>query len=464
MEYRYSRFLWLVQFLGDLLLLNGAFYIAYFLTANVPSFPDVPDNYIFLHIVFNMAWIILAFAFNTYIYTTKRKRKLEGVLWNYVKIVSLHILIIFTFVGAIKGSYYSRGMILSSYIILSIGVLIWRIFFIYFINWYRRNGSNYRNVVILGTGPVGLQVMKHVISKDNTGYRFLGFLDDHTDNFIHRELVLGNLHSLKELPVQVDIIFCTLPLTASQNIREWIRYADNNLIRFHLVPDFRGFLNKKVDLEFYDDIPVLNIRKEPLENTINRIIKRLFDITFSLFVILFIFPWLFPILAIAIKISSKGPIFFVQKRSGLHNHEFDCYKFRSMRVNRDSDRRQAIVGDERITWLGKFLRKSNLDELPQFINVFIGNMSIVGPRPHMLKHTQEYSKIIDKFMVRHLIKPGITGWAQVNGYRGATTDNRYMLKRVRYDLWYVENWSFFLDIQIILMTVFNMLKGEKNAL
>jgi len=189
----------------------------------------------------------------------------------------------------------------------------------------------------------------------------------------------------------------------------------------------------------------------------------LFDIVFSLFVIVFIFPWLYPLLAIAIKMSSPGPIFFVQKRSGRLNHEFDCYKFRSMSVNKDSDRKQATAGDARITMVGRFLRKSNLDEMPQFINVLLGNMSIVGPRPHMLKHTKEYSQIIDKFMVRHLVKPGITGWAQVNGFRGATTEPRYMMKRVRYDLWYVENWSFFLDIQIIFMTVYNMIKGEKNA-
>ena len=192
-------------------------------------------------------------------------------------------------------------------------------------------------------------------------------------------------------------------------------------------------------------------------------LKRLFDISFSLFVLIFICSWLFPLLAIAIKLSSPGPIFFIQKRSGRNNAEFDCYKFRSMSVNKDSDKVQAIKNDTRITLIGKFLRKSNLDELPQFFNVLIGNMSVVGPRPHMLQHTADYSAIIDKFMVRHLIKPGITGWAQVNGFRGATSHPRYMMKRVRYDLWYIENWTFLLDIQIIFMTVYSMIKGDKNA-
>jgi len=189
----------------------------------------------------------------------------------------------------------------------------------------------------------------------------------------------------------------------------------------------------------------------------------LFDIIFSILVLVCICSWLFPLLAIAIKLSSAGPVFFIQKRSGRNNEEFDCYKFRSMSVNKDSDNVQAVKNDSRITLIGKFLRKSNLDELPQFINVLIGNMSVVGPRPHMLKHTKDYSAIIDKFMVRHLIKPGITGWAQVNGFRGTTIQPRYMMKRVRYDLWYIENWTFLLDIQIIFMTVYTMIRGDKNA-
>ncbi|MBC7451313.1 MAG: undecaprenyl-phosphate glucose phosphotransferase [Cytophagales bacterium] len=455
----------MIQFIGDILLLNGAFFLSY-LVSDLPSFPIVPDNYIFLHIIFNMTWMILAFSFNIYIYTTIRRRKAESVVWNFFKTLSLHILIIFTFVGAIKGSMYSRSMILLVYAFFTIVLLCWRIVFVFLINWYRRKGANFRNVIIIGAGPVGMQVMRYIIAKDNAGYRFLGFLDDDVSNFKHKELLLGgidDLQDLKGLRIQVDEIFCTLPFTASKRIRSIIQYADNHLIRIHLVPDFRGFLNKKVDLEFYDNVPVLNIRKEPLENTVNRFLKRLFDVIFALLVIVFIFPWLFPILAIAIKISSPGPVFFVQKRSGRQNQEFDCYKFRSMAMNKDSDRVQATKGDSRITLVGKFLRKSNMDELPQFFNVLIGNMSVVGPRPHMLKHTQEYSRIIDKFMVRHLIKPGITGWAQVNGFRGVTIEPRYMLKRVRYDLWYVENWTFLLDLQIIFLTVYNMVKGEKNA-
>jgi putative colanic acid biosysnthesis UDP-glucose lipid carrier transferase len=180
-------------------------------------------------------------------------------------------------------------------------------------------------------------------------------------------------------------------------------------------------------------------------------------------VIIFILSWLFPVLALIIAIQSPGPIFFKQKRTGKDNIDFWCLKFRSMYVNKDSDRIQARFGDARITPIGRIIRKTSIDEFPQFFNVLFGNMSIVGPRPHMLRHTEEYSQIIKKYMVRHFVKPGITGLAQVKGFRGETTDPKMMHGRVKFDIFYIENWSFILDIKIIVLTVLNIVKGEKNA-
>lgn len=208
---------------------------------------------------------------------------------------------------------------------------------------------------------------------------------------------------------------------------------------------------------------VVKRKRPPLQKVGNRIVKRLFDIIFSLAVILLVFPWLFPIIAILIRRESRGPIFFIQKRSGVKGRAFRCMKFRSMTVNNDSDTKQATKNDSRITKIGSFLRKSNLDELPQFFNVLMGHMSIVGPRPHMLKHTEDYSMQIDNFMERHEVKPGITGWAQVNGWRGPTDLIYKMEKRVEYDIQYIENWSLWLDVKILIMTAFNMTVGEENA-
>ena len=210
------------------------------------------------------------------------------------------------------------------------------------------------------------------------------------------------------------------------------------------------------------NIPIFTLRKEPLSNPIRKFGKRLFDLVFSSLFLL-VSPVLFIPIAIAVKISSPGPVFFKQKRSGLLGKEFYCYKFRTMRQNKNSDLLQATKDDPRKTRVGDFLRRTSLDELPQFINVFKGDMSIVGPRPHMLKHTEDYSKIIDQYMLRLLIKPGITGWAQVNGFRGETRELWQMEKRVEFDIWYIENWNFWLDLKIIVLTVLNAFRGEKNA-
>lgn len=213
----------------------------------------------------------------------------------------------------------------------------------------------------------------------------------------------------------------------------------------------------------FEGIPILSFRNLPLDDIFNRVLKRLFDVLFSGLVMVFVLSWLFPILSLIILITSRGPVFFKQMRTGKGGKNFWCYKFRSMYVNEHSDNIQAKRGDARITPIGKFIRKTSLDEFPQFINVFLGNMSIVGPRPHMLKHTEEYSQMISKYMVRHFVKPGITGLAQIKGYRGETTDNKKMQGRVKMDIFYIENWQFILDIKIIFLTVLNIFKGEENA-
>jgi putative colanic acid biosynthesis UDP-glucose lipid carrier transferase len=210
-------------------------------------------------------------------------------------------------------------------------------------------------------------------------------------------------------------------------------------------------------------MPMLSVRKEPLNDVANRIRKRLYDLVFTTLVIVFILSWLIPILSLLVLLDSRGPVFFVQRRTGVNNKPFNCIKFRSMRKTSDADVKQATKGDHRITRLGRILRKTNLDELPQFFNVLVSDMSIVGPRPHMIKHTVDYSKVVNQYMVRQFLKPGITGWAQISGYRGETKTLDEMQARVQHDLWYLENWSLWLDTKIILMTCLNMFKGEKNA-
>ena len=210
-------------------------------------------------------------------------------------------------------------------------------------------------------------------------------------------------------------------------------------------------------------IPLLTVPRDPLHAAYILALNLSFDILFSTVILVTIFPILYIVVGIMIKLSSPGPILFKQKRTGLYGQDFRCYKFRTMKVNAQADSLQAVKDDPRKTKVGDFLRRTNLDEFPQFINVLRGEMSVVGPRPHMLKHTEQYSALIDKYMVRHLVKPGVTGWAQVTGYRGETKTLEQMEGRVKRDVWYIENWSFFLDLKIIVVTVINMFKGEKNA-
>ena len=262
---------------------------------------------------------------------------------------------------------------------------------------------------------------------------------------------------------KVDQLYCSLPSARSAEIVPIINYCENHLIRFFSVPNVRNYLKRRMYFEMLGNVPVLSIRREPLELLENRIVKRSFDIVCSLLFLCTLFPIIYIIVGLAIKISSPGPVFFKQKRSGEDGREFWCYKFRSMRVNAQCDTLQATECDPRKTRIGNLIRKTNVDELPQFINVLKGDMSLVGPRPHMLKHTEEYSHLINKYMVRHFVKPGITGWAQVTGFRGETKELWQMEGRVQRDIWYIEHWTFILDLYIMYKTVYNVIRGDKEA-
>lgn len=238
--------------------------------------------------------------------------------------------------------------------------------------------------------------------------------------------------------------------------------AEKHCIRINFIPK-ETIENSEYRLHYISGMPVFKKYNEPLSSLRNQTVKRTFDFIISGLVIVFVLSWLIPLIGLLIKLESKGPIFFRQERSGRDNASFVCLKFRSMKVNDQSDLVQASKDDMRITKLGAFLRKTSIDELPQFINVFKGEMSIVGPRPHMLRHTKEYNEQVDHYMVRLYLKPGVTGWAQANGYRGEIIDINLMKRRVEHDIWYMENWSLLLDIKILWLTFVGVLKGHENA-
>ena len=354
------------------------------------------------------------------------------------------------------------------YIVLILVIVSYRLAFRYFLELYRKQGGNVRKVILIGSHE-NMQELYHAMTDDPTsGYRVLGYFEDFpSDRYPSDVSYLGHPQEvnnfLKQNVGRVDQLYCSLPSARSAEIVPIINYCENHLVRFFSVPNVRNYLKRRMHFEMLGNVPVLSIRREPLELLENRIVKRTFDIVCSTLFLCTIFPFIYIIVGVAIKMSSPGPIFFKQKRSGEDGKEFWCYKFRSMRVNAQCDTLQATEHDPRKTRIGEIIRKTSIDELPQFINVFKGDMSIVGPRPHMLKHTQEYSLLINKFMVRHFVKPGITGWAQVTGYRGETKELWQMEGRVMRDIWYIEHWTFLLDLYIMYKTVYNAIHGEKET-
>ncbi len=363
--------------------------------------------------------------------------------------------------------FYMRWLGLF-YIILIVAIVGYRLMFRYFLELYRRRGGNVRKVVLVGSHE-NMQELYHFMTDDPTsGYRVLGYFEDAPSERYPQEVTyLGQPKNVVDYLMcnagKVEQLYCSLPSVRSAEIVPIINYCENHLVRFLSVPNVRNYLKRRMHFEMVGNVPVLTIRREPLELLENRILKRAFDMVCSLLFLCTLFPFIYVIVGIAIKLSSPGPVFFKQKRSGEDGREFWCYKFRSMRLNAQCDTLQATERDPRKTRIGDFIRKTNIDELPQLINVLKGDMSLVGPRPHMLKHTEEYSHLINKYMVRHFVKPGITGWAQVTGYRGETKELWQMEGRVQRDIWYIEHWTFILDLYIIYKTVYNVIHGDKEA-
>lgn len=454
---------WLIV-LGDLALLN----ILFFAISDWCKMPELDGFYSRFRII--VLLLNFSYIFSVYFVPIRIYRPVmftDKVVQHALSLISLHLIIFVTslFFLNLEAELFPNNFLVFFYLFLYFLFTIWRVLARESLKLYRKRGRNYKRVIIVGAGKNGMSLYTEMKKEMAYGYRIYGFFDD---NILLKNSLpnyLGMTHEVETYVLEnmIDEIYCTLPNSQDEKILRILNFAEKSMIRFYIVPEFSRYVKKRLDLESIESVPVMAVRSEPLQFMHNRFVKRTFDIIFSFTFIVTLFPVLCLILGIIIKLSSRGPIIFKQARTGIYGKNFDCFKFRSMRLNEIANEKQAEKYDPRITWIGQFLRRSNLDEIPQFFNVLRGDMSVVGPRPHMLKHTELYSSIIDKYMVRHLIKPGITGWAQVNGYRGETKTMDQMEARVRYDVWYLENWSFLLDLKIVLVTIVNMFKGEKNA-
>lgn len=391
-----------------------------------------------------------------------RSIHIDHIALKAIMSVGSHALFFFSLLGFLDGWIHNLSFYLWFYALMTILLPSWWIISRVLIKNMRRHGRNYSRVVIVGTNETARRLHNELTSDASYGYKFLGFFDNTKATNLNE--YIGGLDMLDQFVAQhaINEIYYTLSGEDYQELSHVIKIADQNVVQFFYVPQLSRYISRGIDLYTIGTVPILTIRHNPLKKAVNRYAKRLFDVVFSS-IALILSPIVFIPVAIAIKVSSPGPVFFKQLRTGYRGRDFYCWKFRTMRINDESDSAQARRDDPRTTRVGEFLRHTSIDELPQFFNVLKGDMSVVGPRPHMIKHTQDYSRLIDRYMVRHVIKPGITGWAQVNGYRGQTEELWQMEKRVEADVWYIENWNFILDLKIIVLTVVNALRGEDNA-
>lgn len=441
--------------------------IAYTLDIAIISLLALPfdldqKHYVYYVLFVAFGWLVLSFLSKFYeIYRYTKMTRIVSLSFLQVFLFSL---IVFSFFGIFHHYQFAFLAILGYIGKVFIAILLAKLAMHFLLRNYRKYfGGNYRTTIIIGNNNKTRQLRGFFTRNPIYGYQYKKtFNIPKSKNPQEAEQALEACfdYVLKE---EIDEIYCSLEALTQQQIKELVNFADNNLKVLKFIPDNNDLYTKHLKLDYYGYLPVLSFRSIPIDEPINKFTKRLFDILLSIFVIVFVLSWLTPLLAIFIKTSSKGPVFFRQLRNGLDYEEFYCYKFRSMKLNPEANLHQVSKNDKRVTGIGKFMRKTSIDELPQFFNVLMGNMSTVGPRPHMVSHTHMYADRIDKFMVRHFVKPGITGLAQVSGYRGEVETEADIINRVKYDIFYIENWSLFLDIKIILQTIIKAIKGDKKA-
>lgn len=407
----------------------------------------------------SLSWILIASYTKFYeVYRYTHVLKLLSLLFSQFFIFLLAFFAYFTIFK--EGEVVSKQSNIVFYFVTIITCFKFLSFFL--LKYYRQSGNNYRNVVVFGQSKSAQNVASLFNNRQDLGYRFQGYFSDK-----HSKLkdCLGTINDGLEFIEKkgIEELYCEENSITRQKLIEIRKFCNKNKIKISLIPENKAIYSKNFTLEHYGTIPILKPKQLPFESFETHFIKRVFDIVFSLLVCVFLLSWLLPILWVIVKLDSKGKFFFIQKRDGINGKQFYCYKIRSMKANNLADKISTTKGDARITKVGFFLRKTSLDELPQFFNVLKGDMSVVGPRPHMNIQTVKYLIEIDNYILRNSVKPGITGLAQVSGYRGEVKKKSDIENRVRLDIFYIENWSFFLDLKIIVQTILNVFRGQEKA-
>ncbi len=447
---RYSKYIRPISVLFDLMVIT---------TLSLYFFRELNLNQWYYLTYQTVTWLFIALIvryYEVFRFTTPVE-----IITKLVKQFSIFLLVVIAFFPFAKTAIFS-GKAIAIFVIFSFVIIVaFKYFLFFYLKRYRIvTGSNFRNAVIIGYTTEAIRLKEVFENRKDYGYRFYGYFSDKKQN----PEIKGKVEEIKKFVIdnKIDEIYCSLNEISNEKLKDLVEFADENKKAIKFIPDTKEIFSKNLKIDYYELFPVLSLQKTQLHNPYIKGIKRAFDIVFSFFVIVFLLSWLIPILAILIKLESKGPVFFKQGRPGLDEQEFFCYKFRSMQVNGHTEK-EASKNDPRVTKIGKFMRKTSVDELPQFFNVLLGDMSVVGPRPHLWSQNKAYASKIKKYMVRHYVKPGITGLAQVKGFRGEIETEEDMINRIKLDVFYIENWSMIMDLKIILQTVINIFKGEDKA-
>ncbi len=465
---KYGQFLASILALTDVGIALLSWTIAYHLRFdgsgwNVPEAGFLSQKYFLIPILIIIIWPVVSRKFGLY-----KPRRITSILGETFEIIASSILVILILVSA---TYFFDGVgndkiVFVYFAATSIGLLIIERWFLRnLLRYYRKRGFNTRRVLIVGAGNLGRDVSRRIKENPWTGLDVVGFLDDYKGlgEIIEEKKILGRIDDIKSIVRQyrIDEVIVALYIRAYSKLIYVVETLQGELITVRIVPDIYRFITMNAGVEEFEGLPLINLTDSRMHGW-NAVLKGFTDFFVSVIALILLAP-LMAAIALCIKLTSQGRVIFVQKRYGLDGEEIKVYKFRTMTVCEDGpDIPQASRCDPRVTPFGAFLRRTSLDELPQFINVLQGRMAVVGPRPHAVAHNEKYRKLIRTYMLRHKVKPGITGWAQVNGWRGETDTLAKMEKRVKYDIDYIQNWSLWFDMKIMLFTIFNGFTN-KNA-
>jgi putative colanic acid biosynthesis UDP-glucose lipid carrier transferase len=448
----------------DLLILNmiNMFFVFVIKKYNFRT-PQRGEHYLLLLILFNLLWVIINVVFTRY------RMELNRNIWVEIKkivaAVILFIGMISIFAFLFKNLYYSRLIIYGSITAFFVGLIVSHLIFFYILRWLRKKGKLKKRVLIVGDDHAFIEFADELCKDDDVDYEIFVYIDSDTlETSVDHRLMVGKLANVKTTfqKDKFDELFVAVSSSNVDEIRSLVDTADYYGIRVRMIPTFYKLFQRNFEVKRFHNIPIINVNETPLDNYYNWLYKRLFDIFFSIFTLVLVSPLLIMI-GLLVKLTSKGPMLYEARRVGMGGDIFKMYKFRTMYHSEENqDTLSTRENDSRVTPLGRFLRKTNLDELPQFYNVLKGDMSVVGPRPHRVNLDKKLQNEVAKYMIRHYIRPGITGWAQVNGWRGPTNTGEQKIQRTRHDLWYIKSWTFWLDIKIIFFTIFGE-KTWKNA-